>query len=100
MTARACSIDESGHSVEAKKLKPKTYAPITSGELRACSIDETCAVAGVKKTKIYEMINSGELPAKKLGRKTVILTSDIEAFFKGLKPFKTGEAQTKSAASK
>lgn len=44
------------------------------------SIKEVCAVTGIGQTKIYEAINSGLLPAKKLGRRTIILGKELEAF--------------------
>lgn len=51
------------------------------------SIKETCNKTGFGKTKLYEFINTGKLPAKKYGRKTIILTSDLEAFLSNLEAY-------------
>ncbi|MEA2956605.1 MAG: Helix-turn-helix domain, partial [Alphaproteobacteria bacterium] len=33
---------------------------------------------------VYKLINSGQLPAKKIGRRTVIVAADLEKFLKDL----------------
>ena len=38
------------------------------------------ALGIAKETKFYELIKSGALPAKKLGRKTVILAADLQRY--------------------
>jgi excisionase family DNA binding protein len=50
----------------------------------ALTIPETCAESRIGRTKIYEAINEGLLPAKKLGRKTIILRSDLRQFLAAL----------------
>lgn len=35
---------------------------------------------GIGKTKLRELINRGELPIVKIGRRTLVKTIDIEAF--------------------
>ena len=51
------------------------------------SIEEACAATGLGLTKIYEAVGSGALPAKKWGKRTLILKSDLEAFLAGLEPY-------------
>ncbi len=48
------------------------------------SIEEVCAATGLGRTKIYEAVGAGALPAKKWGKRTLILKSDLEAFLNGL----------------
>jgi excisionase family DNA binding protein len=50
----------------------------------AYSIAEACEVAGFGRTSIYEAINSGELIARKNGRRTVILSDDLRRWLQGL----------------
>jgi excisionase family DNA binding protein len=50
----------------------------------AYSIVEACEVAGVGRTSIYEAINSGELIARKNGRRTVILCDDLRRWLQSL----------------
>jgi excisionase family DNA binding protein len=51
------------------------------------SIEEAIAVTGVGRTMLYKLINSKELKAKKIGTRTVILKSDLEAFLAGLESY-------------
>lgn len=53
----------------------------------ALSIEEVQAATGLGRTKVYEIINSGSLPAKKVGKRTVILRADLDAFLCDLKPY-------------
>lgn len=61
---------------------------ISNGEYKmqqiSLSIEEAAAATGIGRTKLYQKINSGELPAKKLGKKTLILQADLEVFLAGL----------------
>jgi excisionase family DNA binding protein len=54
---------------------------------QALSIEETRAVTGIGRTKLYEAINSGELRARKLGKRTLILQSDLESFLSKLQDY-------------
>ena len=51
------------------------------------SIEETCKITGLGRTKLYEAINKGLLPAKKYGKRTIILKVDIEEFLMNLKDY-------------
>ena len=46
----------------------------------AYTIDESCAAARVGRTTLYEEIAAGRLIARKVGRRTVILRSDLESW--------------------
>ena len=50
----------------------------------ALSIEEVQEVSGLGRTKIYEPINSNALPARKLGKRTLILRADLDAFLSSL----------------
>ena len=51
------------------------------------SIKQACSLTGVGQTKMYEAINEGLLPAKKYGRRTIILAKDLEQFLLNLESF-------------
>lgn len=51
------------------------------------SIDEVAKVTGIGKTKVYEAINLGRLPARKYGKKTLVLRRDLEFFLENLALF-------------
>lgn len=55
------------------------------------TIDEACKQTGIGRTKLFELLNKGEIPRRKLGRKTLILTSDLELFINSLSNHKKGE---------
>jgi len=52
--------------------------------LLAHSIAEASARSGIGRTAIYELINSGQLPARKRGRRTLILAEDLQQFLASL----------------
>lgn len=44
------------------------------------SISEACTVAGIGRTKLYQAIADGQLVARKYGKRTLVLRSDLQAF--------------------
>lgn len=44
----------------------------------AFSVGQLASAIGISRTRIYEAIASGELPARKWGRRTFIMASDID----------------------
>src|SRR6478752_577552 len=52
----------------------------------ALKISEACAAARIGRTAMYELIKSGELPARKRGRSTLILASDLRRWLESLPP--------------
>lgn len=56
------------------------------------SIEEVQAATGLGKTKIYACINSGALKARKLGKRTIVLRDDLNAFLSDLPAFKAENA--------
>lgn len=51
------------------------------------SIEEACSATGLGRTKIYQLIKSGELKAHKIGKRTVILKDDLEEFLNNLQRY-------------
>jgi excisionase family DNA binding protein len=50
----------------------------------ALSIAEVSAVAGIGRTKIYAAIADGSLKARKCGRRTIVLRSELRDFLTSL----------------
>jgi excisionase family DNA binding protein len=55
-------------------------------ERAAYSVAEAAVLAGVGRDGIYAAIRQGQLPAKKLGRRTVIRRTDLDRFLANLPP--------------
>jgi excisionase family DNA binding protein len=51
---------------------------------RAFSIPEVMCILGLCRDSVYKLIREGRLPARKIGRRTVVLETDIQAFLEGL----------------
>ena len=49
-------------------------------EIIAASINDTARSLGLGRTKIYELIKSGELAAIKVGRRTLVKVDSVRAF--------------------
>jgi excisionase family DNA binding protein len=54
----------------------------------AYSIAEACSRSGIGRTAIYDMINDGQLTARKRGRRTLILADDLRRCLELLPPVK------------
>lgn len=59
-----------------------------SGDKIAYAINEVTRIAPIGRTALYEAIRRGLLPARKLGRRTIILEEDLRAFLAGLPPLR------------
>jgi excisionase family DNA binding protein len=60
----------------------------------AYTITEACAAARTGRTVLYEAIRSGELAARKRGRRTLILTEDLRRWVESLPALDTGACTT------
>jgi excisionase family DNA binding protein len=48
----------------------------------AATVDDTCHITGLGRTKVYELIGQGRLTAIAIGRRRLILMESIEALLK------------------
>ena len=51
------------------------------------SVEEVIIVTGIGRTTIYSLLASGELKARKIGKRTVILKDDLTEFLKNLQSY-------------
>ena len=58
--------------------------PIEVTKPTALSIEEVIMETRLGRTKLYQLINSGDLIARKIGKRTIVLRSDLETFLCGL----------------
>jgi excisionase family DNA binding protein len=52
------------------------------------TIAQARARSGIGRTAIYELINTGQLPARKRGRRTLILAEDLQRCLQSLPSIK------------
>lgn len=51
------------------------------------SIEDVRSLTGIGRTKIYQAINSGQLQARKFGKRTIVLKDDLDAFLANLEAY-------------
>jgi excisionase family DNA binding protein len=51
---------------------------------RAMSVEEAAKAAGVGRTLLFEEIRKGRITARKVGRRTIIMTDELDAWLKAL----------------
>jgi excisionase family DNA binding protein len=56
----------------------------------AYTVEQACEVASVGKTSLYQAIKMGILPAKKRGRRTLILQADLRSWLEQLPTLELG----------
>ena len=57
------------------------------------TIQETVQAIGIGRTKLYEYINSGQLKAKKIGKRTIVLKRDLDSFLDNLQSYSVSESE-------
>jgi hypothetical protein len=67
----------------SNKAGPENRSTLSSKRL-AYSINEVVSVSGLSRSLLYLEISAGRLVAHKAGRRTVILTSDLETWLSAL----------------
>lgn len=50
------------------------------------TIQDVSKTTGIGRTKVFELIRDGKLPARKIGTRTLILAQDLKAFIDKLPP--------------
>ena len=58
------------------------------GAKLAYTIKEIRKLVGISTTTLYQVLGRGELKASKLGKRTIILTKDLQEWLDGLPPMK------------
>jgi excisionase family DNA binding protein len=66
----------------------------------ALSIREACAAANVGRTTLYAAIKDGNLAARKIGRRSIVLTDDLARWLRSLPAIAPSGGADGNAASK
>ena len=74
--------DRNNHKISAPGVRPPS---------RGLSIAEASSYLGISRGSLYKLVGAGDLPARKVGSRTIILRDDLDRFLEGL-PLLGGEA--------
>jgi excisionase family DNA binding protein len=53
---------------------------VGTGQRLTFTVDEVAAQLGISRSAVYDCIARGEIPAKRLGRRVVVVRAALEAF--------------------
>ncbi len=53
-------------------------------EVQGLRVEEAAIIAGIGRSVLFELIKTGSLPARKIGKKTIILRPDLMNFLENL----------------
>lgn len=57
------------------------------------SIEEARSLTGLGRTKLYQLLHTGELKARKVGTRTIILRNDLEEFLENLQSYPSNKVE-------
>jgi excisionase family DNA binding protein len=52
--------------------------------MNALTVTEACDRLRISRTQFYELLKAGQITARKIGRRTVVLEADVQAFLASL----------------
>ncbi len=61
------------------------------------TVSQCCQIAAVGRTKFYELVASGEIPIRKIGKKTLVASSDLRRWADQLPTVKTKTSDAERA---
>lgn len=53
------------------------------------TVDECCKVTSLGRTKFYQLVARGEIPVRKIGKKTLVATADLKRWTDSLPTMET-----------
>jgi len=53
------------------------------------TVPQCCQMAAIGRTKFYELVASGEIPVRKIGKKTLVAASDLQDWVERLPALQT-----------
>jgi excisionase family DNA binding protein len=61
------------------------------------SVPQCCRLAAIGRTKFYELVASGEIPVRKVGKKTLVLAADLRDWVERLPTIQTKGGERRSS---
>ena len=65
-------------------MRKRTTPPPQLSTAISYTIPDACAVTGIGTTKLYELINAGQIRLVKVGRRSLIPASDLRNLVEGI----------------
>lgn len=81
--ARLFQLESSQVEAIADAVARRLNRHEAKSESKLVSINEATAILGIGRSSVYRMITEGTLDTRKIGRRTLILRSDLEAILDG-----------------
>lgn len=53
---------------------------LTAPQPLSFNVQTACALTGIGRTRFYELLNTGDISSRKIGKRRIILRADLEAF--------------------
>ena len=63
---------------------PKSISIETQASRIAFSLADAASAIGIGRSTLHELIATGKLPVRKLGRRSLVLREDLEAYLQSL----------------
>jgi len=60
------------------------------------TVGQCCRLASIGRTKFYELVANGEIPVRKVGKKTLVAAADLKSWAEHLPARTTGQSRHKT----
>jgi len=73
-------LEEDGRSTPRSPFSPtkdRDAKVVPFRERLSCTVDEACTVTGLGRTKLYELIGSGQLATTTIGRRRLVIVRSL-----------------------
>lgn len=75
-----CIVEPDADPKAAQEPVARSEQPTISPEAKLISVEDTLALMGIGRTKLYELLNANEIESVKIGRRTLIKRASLSRF--------------------
>ena len=76
-------------AIEGREMTARKEYPLPPPGRISLSLNEVCGMLGAGMTTVRKAIDAGQLPARKLGKKVIVLRADVDKFLEKLPSTRT-----------
>ncbi|WP_184261572.1 helix-turn-helix domain-containing protein [Rhodopseudomonas rhenobacensis] len=77
---------QEGDAIQVPTVADNVGAGIPFAQRLSCTIAEACAVTGLGRTKLYELIGDGHLTTTTVGRRRLVLVRSLQSLLESRLP--------------